>query len=176
MPTTIAVNAIAAIAAAAGVALTSYIGADNSAYDGGAVQRLSQGEAAAHANQIFQRADRSGDGALDVDEFAALSVVTAELAHLNGFVALEKSGAVQTISVPVNAPGALPGNEHARIDAVARHTFYAFAGEDGKMQQGDYLDLQSAIFASSDLNANGALTRSELSLFAQRQAYLRPEA
>ena len=83
---------------------------------------------------------------------------------------------MQTVALPVSAPGALGDAEQTRIDAVARHTFYAFAGSDGKMQQGEYLGLQNAIFASSDLNANGDLTNAELSIFAQRQAFLRPEA
>lgn len=176
MPATVFMNAVTAAFAAAAVAAASFAGVKpGAAYDDGALTRLTEVEAAAYAHTVFQRADRDGDGALNVDEFAALTIVTAELAHLNGFIAVERAGSVQTIALPAGAPGALGDAEQTRIDAVARHTFYAFAGNDGKMQQGEYLSLQAAIFASSDLNANGDLTNAELSIFAQRQAFLRPE-
>jgi hypothetical protein len=177
MPATVFMNTITAAFAAVAVAAASFAGLNSgAAYDEGALTSLSRGEAASYAHTVFKRADRDGDGALGVDEFAALTVVTAELAHLNGFVAIDRAGIVQTVALPVSAPGALGDAEQTRIDAVARHTFYAFAGNDGKMQQGEYLGLQNAIFASSDLNANGDLTNAELSIFAQRQAFLRPEA
>lgn len=177
MPTTMFISTITGAVAAAGVAIASLVGANTpAAYDDGELKRLSAAEASTYAERVFARSDRNGDGVLDVNEFAALTVVTAELANLNGFVAVEKEEKVETIALPVNAPSALSASEHARIDAVARHTFYAFAGGDGKMQQGEFTGLQDAIFASSDLNANGSLTRTELSIFARRQAYLRPEA
>jgi hypothetical protein len=176
MPAAIITNTITAITATAIVAAASLVGVKSGpAYEDGALKSLTQAEASSFAESVFQRADMDGDGALDVDEFAALTIVTAELAHLNGFFAVEKAGALETIALPINAPAALGDSEQTRIDAVARYSFYAFAGSDGKMQQGEYSDLQEAIFASSDLNANGALTSVELSLFAQRQAYLRPE-
>jgi len=174
MPT-IFMNAATAAVAALSVAAASFVGVD-SAYQDGEMQRLSQTEAASYAQSVFDRSDLNGDGVLNVDEFAALSIVTAELANLNGFVAIEKEAQLETIALPISAPGALGDAEQTRIDAVARHTFYAFAGADGKMQQGEYLGFQRAIFSSADLNANGALTNAELSIYAQRQAYLRPEA
>lgn len=175
MPATVFMNTVTAAFGAVAVAAASFAGI-KPAYDEGALTRLSQAEAATYAHSVFLRADRDADAALNVDEFAALTVVTAELAHLNGFVAIDRAGSVQTIALPAGAPGALGDAEQTRIDAVARHTFYSFAGNDGKMQQGEYLSLQTAIFASSDLNANGDLTNAELSIFAQRQAFLRPEA
>ncbi len=178
MPTTLFMSTITGAAAAAGLTLASIAGVTSStdAYGDGALTRLSTDDAQLNAERVFARSDRNGDAALDVDEFAALTIVTAELANLNGFIAVERAAAVETIALPVKAQAALSASEHARIDAVARHTFYAFAGDDGKMQQGEFIGLQNAIFASSDLNANGALTRAELSIFARRQAYLRPEA
>ncbi len=177
MPATIFMNAATAAVATIAVAAASFTGfTPSAAYDDGALTSLSQSEASAYALAVFGRSDRNGDGVIDVDEFAAMTVVTAELANLNGFVAIEKAGAVQTIALPVSAPLALGDAEQTRIDAVARHTFYAFAGADGKMQQGEFIGLQNAIFAASDLNANGALTSTELSIFAQRQAFLRPNA
>ncbi len=177
MPATILMNAVTAAFATVAVAAASYAGLKpGGAYDDGALTALSRSEAAAHAQAVFARADRNGDDVLDVNEFAAMTVVTAELANLNGFISVEDGESVKTVALPISAPLALGDAEQTRIDAVARHTFYAFAGEDGKMQQGEYLGLQNAIFASSDLNANGALTSAELSLFAQRQAFLHPKA
>ena len=175
MPAAIITNAVTAVAATALVAAASFVGVKTDpAYEDGELKSLTQAEAAVFADSVFQRADLDRDGSLDVDEFAALTIVTAELAHLNGFIAVEKDGALETIVLPITAPAALGDAEQTRIDAVARHAFYAFAGSDGKMQQGEYSGLQEAIFAASDLNANGALTSAELPLFAQRQAYLRP--
>ncbi|MEO1136320.1 MAG: hypothetical protein AAFW68_06880 [Pseudomonadota bacterium] len=177
MPATVFMNPITTAFAAIAVAAASFTGATpRPAYEDGALTHLSQSDATAYAATVFKRSDRDGDDALSVDEFAALTIVTAELAHFNGFVAVETEEKLGTIALPVNAPLALGDAEQTRIDAVARHTFYAFAGDDGKMQQAEFLDLQTAIFLSSDLNANGALTKSELAIFAQRQAFLRPKA
>ena len=171
MPTSIFINALAAAAAATSVAMTSFIGVNANVYDGADIQRFSQSEAIAYAGQNFVRGDRNEDGVLNVDEFAALSVVTSELAHLNGFIAVEKGDRVETIAFPLAAPVALGDAEHTRIDAVARHSFYAFSGADGKMQKIEYQRLQSVIFANSDRNGNGALVKDELLKFVQQQTF-----
>lgn len=176
MPASIAMNGLTAAIAALGVATASFVGANGDAYGDGRMSRLSDAEAAIHAQMMFARADRDGDGALSVNEYAALSVVTAELANLNGFLAIEQADKVAAIALPPRPQAALGDAEQTRIDAVARSTFYEFSGIDGKLQQGEYLEMQRAIFLSSDLNANGSLANSELSIYAQRQAYLRPDA
>ncbi len=177
MPTAMFMSTFTGAIAAAGVAFASLTGIDaGGVYDDTAMTKLTSIEAGVNAEHVFARADRNHDTFLDVDEFAALTVITAELAYLNGFIAVEKGAEVGSIALPLNAPAVLSASEHTRIDAVARHTFYAFVGEDGKMQHGEYIALQRAVFSASDLNANGALTRAELSIFAQRQAFLRPEA
>lgn len=172
MPTSLFANSLIAAAAAAGVALTSLVDAPTDAYADASLTQLSVDDATSNAIKIFARADLDGDAALSADEFAALSIVTAELAHLNGFVAIETGDKVKTIAL-ANAGGmALSQSEHARIEAVARHAFYAFAGEDGLMAQSEFLGMQAAQFAASDINANGKLNRRELSIYAQRQAHL----
>ena len=178
--TPFALSSLTAAIAAVGFAFAA---ADNSApeaYQDGPLTRLSQVEAADHAGRVFDRADRDGDAALNVDEFAALAVVTAELAHLNGFVAVEVEDEVKTIALPASQPSALPASqpsalarsEHARIDAVARHAFYGFAGADGFLDRDEYIRMQSAVFEASDLNANGRLNKRELTVYARRQAYV----
>ncbi len=168
---TMILNSLAAAGAAIGIAFTSVPSPDD-AYEGRAVTRLSENQAASHALHVFMRADRDMDQTLNVDEFAALSIVTAELAHLNGFIAIDNGGAVRTIALPVAAPMALSSTEHMRIDAVARHTFYAFAGEDSRLDGAEYVHLQKVVFEQADLNGNGALVKKELDIFAQRQAQL----
>lgn len=170
--TTIILNSLAAAGAAIGIAFSSISAPDADAYEGKAVTRLSETDVASHALHSFMRADRDMDQALDVDEFAALSIVTAELAHLNGFIAIDNGGAVRTIALPVAAPVALSATDHTRIDAVARHTFYAFAGDDSRLDGREYVRLQNAVFEQADLNGNGALVKKELDIFAQRQAQL----
>ena len=170
--TTMILNSIAAIGAALGLAVSSVSPDAGDAYGDKPLKRLSESEAASHALHVFMRADRNLDQALDVDEFAALSIVTAELAHLNGFIAIDNGGAVRTISLPVIAPAALSASDHTRIDAIARHTFYGFAGEDARLDGEEYVALQSAVFRQADLNGNGSLAKNELSVFAQRQAQL----
>lgn len=170
--TTMILNSLAAAGAAIGIAFTSLTGTDVDAYDKRPLTRLSEIEAASHALHVFMRADRNLDQALDVDEFAALSIVTAELAHLNGFISIDNGGAVRTIALPVVAPAALSSAEHTRIDAVSRHTFYAFAGGDSRLDGTEFVRLQNELFKQADLNGNGALVKKELNIFAQRQAQL----
>lgn len=170
--TPFALSSLTAAIAAAGFAFAA---ADNSApeaYQDGPLTRLSQVEAADHAGRVFDRADRDGDAALNVDEFAALAIVTAELAHLNGFIAVEFEDEVKTIALPASQPSALPRSERARIDAVARHAFYGFAGDDGLLDRDEYIRMQSAVFEASDLNASGDLNKRELAVYARRQAYV----
>ena len=164
-------NTFAAASAAIGIALTSLTG-EADPYEGREVEQLTEFEAASHALHVFMRADWDGDQVLNVDEYATLSIITAELAHLNGFIAIDNGGAVRTIALPVSAPSSVSASEHVRIDAVARNTFYAFAGEDARLDAGEYVSLQQALFEQADLNGNGALADKELVNFAQRQAQL----
>ena len=172
MATTLAMNSLAAITAALGVGFASLTGADDLAYDDAELDRLTRAELAQHAWTEFERADRDGDKVLSADEYSALAIIKAELAHLNGFIALDIDGDVRTIAIPVSDQSALSRTEHIRIEAVARHTFYAFAGADGKMDADDFIGLNAAIFAAADRNNNQALTKIELKAYASTQAHL----
>ncbi len=160
----------AAIAAVAGLAYASVGTMETGPYDGAALTTLSQAEIANHAQLVFARADLDRNQALDVDEYTALAVVTAELSRLNGFVVVEKGETVGTIELADAGPAALPRSEHIRIAAVAQNAFYAFAGADGRMSAEEFAAAQGAVFDAADLNRNGKLGRRELSIFAQRQA------
>lgn len=170
-------NTLIAAFAAPTIALISVgiavgAGFDDRAAYGAAVDMLTTDEAATNAQLTFARADVDKSGALDADEYAALAIVTAELARLNGFIALEVGDGREIISLPITAPIALTGAERARVDAVARAEFYAAAGDDGLMDMNEYSGEQKSWFAAADRNRNGALARSELTSFAARAAML----
>ena len=126
--TTIILNSLAAAGAAIGIALSSLTGADSTdAYGEQPLSGLSESEAASHALHVFMRADRNLDQKLDVGEFAALSIVTAELAHLNGFIAIDNGGSVRTIALPVVAPAALSADRsYAYRCGCASHILCVF--------------------------------------------------
>ena len=168
--TPVLLKSAAAIAAVAGLAYASVETSDEGPYDGAALRALSQADVAGHAERVFARADIDRNDALDVDEYIALAVVTAELARLNGFVVIEKGDEIGVIELPQSGSAALPKSEHIRIAAVTQNAFYAFAGADGRMSAGEFAAAQSALFDAADLNRNGKLGRRELSIFAQRQA------
>ena len=168
----VALKSVAALAAAAGLA---YKAADETALApayGDSVRTLSADAVATHAALVFQRADRDQDGALDADEYASLSVVSAELARLNGFVVIEGEEGPATVAIASGAPSALSHAEYIRIDAVARSAFYLHAGDDGRLSEEEFANGQRAVFDAADFNRNGVLRRGELEAFAQRQALL----
>lgn len=167
----------AVIAAFFAVTVTSFAGMDaTDPYANREAAKLSKDDAAIHARLEFARADRDGDDALSVDEYAALTLITAELAHLNGFIAVERgdaAGEVMTISLPAASAAALSRGEQARIDAVARNRFYGAAGDDAALDEHEFVALQKSVFDSADSNRNGALHKNELQIFASRRANLR---
>ena len=169
----IAAKTAAAMLAAAGLAYTS---ADDklsgAAYGDDHVTSLSEDQLADHAAAVFNRADRDQNGALDSDEYASLSIVSAELARLNGFVVIESANGPATVALAGMTPAALSPSEHVRVDAVARSTFYLYAGDDGLMSENEYTIAQRSIFDVADFNRNGVLKRGELQAFANRQALI----
>lgn len=170
-------NSLIAAFAAPSIALISVglaagAGFDDRAAYGAAIETLSQPEASAHAAATFARADVDRSGALDANEYAALAIVTAELARLNGFIALEIGDGQEVVPLPIEAPMALAGVERTRVDAVARTEFYAVAGDDGLMDLTEYAGEQAERFKAADGNRNGALARTELVSFAARSAML----
>lgn len=167
----IAMKTAAAVIAAAGLAYTSAEDAQTDAYGADdQLTSLSEDRLAVHSGLVFQRADRNQSGALDADEYAALKIVSAELARLNGFIVLEGEDGPSTLALSGQAPSALSPIEHVRVDAVARSTFYLHAGDDGLMSDEEYSSAQREIFDVADFNRNGVLKRGELKSFANRQA------
>lgn len=159
---------VALVAAGIGAAVAS---PESPAY-GAATERLDALHALANAEATFRRADLDGSGALDAHEYSSLATVTAELARLNGFVAVEAGQSPQIVLLPISAPQALAGAERTRVDAVSRTNFYAIAGDDARITLDEYLSDQKARFADADVNGNGSLTNAELVSFVAREALL----
>ena len=134
------------------------------------LDELTRAGAAVHSDTVFARADLDASAHLDADEFAALSIVTAELAQLNGFLSIEGNADVAVI--PVAAVSIHSSTEKVRLDAVARRKFYLFSGADGLMTMDEFRAWQIAEFEAADFNGNGRLTKKELDRFARRQAGL----
>ena len=171
--TTMITTAFAAVAAVAGLAMTSIeSGNSNEIYDDTTVAKLTRSDVESHANRVFTRADRDGDFNLNADEYTALAIVTAELAHLNGFIVIETGGQLSTASASGVSSTALSAAEQTRIEAVARGRFYVFSNDDGMMDQNEFLRAQSAVFDAVDYNKNGVLAKRELNAFAQQHAHI----
>lgn len=162
----------AAILAAAGLAVSAGEDALSGPAYSDSLAELTEESFASHAAVVFQRTDRNQDGYLQVDEFAAFSIVSAELARLNGFVVIEDENGPATLEIAGYSPSALSRSEHIRIDAVARNTFFLHAGDDGVMSEDEFTDAQRASFDAADFNRNGVLRRGELEAFAYRQAHM----
>lgn len=163
-----AAPAIAVIAIGVSASLASGAGFEP-AYKAQA-ERLTAAEAAAHAAMTFDRADLNRSGGLDIDEYASLAVITAELAHLNGYIAIERDGEPYMISLPIQAPATMTRAERVRIDAVARRDFYELAGDDEVLTKEAYVADAEARFAAADRNASGVLARGALVSYAVREA------
>ncbi len=171
--TTMITTAFTAIAAVAGLAMTSIESTDShSIYDDTTVAKLTRADIEGHAARVFARADRDGDFVLNADEYTALTIVTAELAHLNGFIVIETGGQLSTASASGVSSAALSSAEQARIEAVARGRFYVFSNSDGVMDQNEFMRAQAAVFDAVDFNKNGVLAKRELNAFAQQHAHI----
>lgn len=166
-----------ALAAAAGLAYTASDDVELSpAYGEGHVLTLTQSVVADHAEALFQRADRNQDGVLNVDEYTALQVISAELAALNGFIVIETGGEPATVAIPGGQRGSLGEFEQVRVAAVSRNAFYHQSGDDGQMDEAEFSSVIRALFDATDFNGDGTLKRAELGAFAQRQAFVATEA
>ena len=140
---------------------------------GDALARIDAETAGANAAYVFERADLDGSGDLDAREYAALSIVTAELARLNGFISVvEGDGAPRTAALPEGAARAMSPAERARVEAVAAREYHEVAGADGAVSKAAFVEAEMERFAAADRNRNGALRGAELDRFVQLTARL----
>ena len=131
---------------------------------------LDAADAAIWAGKEFERADVNADGMVDAAEFGALAIVTAELAHLNGFVNVDE----QTVDLPIEAPAAIASSQRARVSAIASRDFYMAAGNDNMVSRTEFINQRLERFLAADINRNGELSKRELTIFAVAQARILP--
>lgn len=159
-----------AAAIAAGAGLVTSAGVEAVPAYGAAATKLDVDAAARHAASVYQRADLDNDGALDSDEFEVLAIVTAELARLNGFVAVDVSGGARTVAVATGGKPSLSATEKARLSARADREFDFIAGDDLKLAPDEFVAATLEAFMANDVDRNGALTGAELAAFAAAKA------
>lgn len=164
----IAASGIAA-AIAVGAALIDKQPFEPAAAYGAHADRLEADAVALHAARIFERSDFNNDGALDEEEFVILARVTAELARLNGFVAIERTGGVETIALARPA-GELSEARKMSLQSLAARDFVVIAGADERLVQEEFVSAALEAFAATDLNRDGVLEGSELASFAAIQS------
>lgn len=162
--------ALAVLATGLGAAFAAGFGFDDRGATDNTLRSLIRDEAIAHARALFDRADLDRNSSLDVDEYASLAVIEAELARLNGYVAFETPTGPRRVAIDVDAPSSLGRGERTLIDAVARSAFYVASGGEEALTKTQFLAERDAAFAQSDRNNDGALAKSELSAFAARDA------
>lgn len=137
------------------------------------IPRIEAAAVHAHAERVFTLADQDRSGALDVDEYAALALVVAELSRLSGYVTIDAgSGALIAAPAPGRAPASLSTGERVRIGAVAAREFHVAAGKDAAMSAEEFVSAQLETFAAADLSRDGVLAGSETSLYAAAVARL----
>lgn len=139
---------------------------------GSEIAQLTKDQSSAMSLALFERADLDASGALDANEYAALAIVTAELARINGFIALAPDSDGEIVALPIKGRQSLGYGERARVEAVARAEFYSAAGADGQMSQAEFAAERAANFAAADRDRDGHLKRRELIAFAASEARL----
>jgi hypothetical protein len=120
------------------------------------------------AKTVFARADLDNNGALSEEEFVTLAVVTGELARLNGFVPVDYSGGVRTAKLAF--ADAWSNETRARIETAAERDYAYFAGDDGRLDAGEFVSARLEALSTADRDRNGVLTGAELQRFAAIEA------
>ncbi len=159
-----------AAAMAASIGLVNGAAVEPAPAYGTAIDRLEANIAAREAARVFSRADLDKDGALSQDEYSVLAVVSAELARLNGFVAIDISGGVRTVAVSTAGGPSLSPAQRKRINDRAAREFRIIAGEDERLAGDEYVAAQLEQFLTNDVDRNGVLTGPELVSFARAQS------
>ncbi len=128
-----------------------------------------------HTGSLFASADFDQNNVLDTDEYATFMVVKAEMAHLNGFLAIEVNNKAYKLPLHLSTNSqSMDKFERTRIDALARTNFYTSAGNDQALSQTEFLSNARKMFDQADKNLNGILKGKELKTFTKNQSPLMP--
>ncbi|MEK7266426.1 MAG: hypothetical protein AAB227_10045 [Pseudomonadota bacterium] len=157
---------------AAGASLVSGASVAPQPAYGLAAAKLEAAAAANNAAHIFDRADLDNNGILDRDEYEILAVVTAELAQLNGFIAIDAGRGLETVAIARAVDGSLDEASKARIEDRAGREFRLFAGDDERLASDEFVTAQLELFLATDADRNGVLAGAELKSYANSQSKL----
>ncbi|MEZ5922465.1 MAG: hypothetical protein R3C60_14100 [Parvularculaceae bacterium] len=164
-----AIPAIAA-AIAAGAGLWKEATPESGSAYGATITQLDASMVAEDAALRFERADFDNSGALDADEYATQALVTAELARVNHFAPMRIGMSVGKVALPASVPANVDAKEREAILRSASIVFQTIASDDRKISRQEFVGAALEQMLASDMDRNGALTGSELSTFAMRQA------
>jgi hypothetical protein len=134
--------------------------------------KLEAAAAATEAARLFGKADLNNNGYLDRDEYEILGVVTAELAQINGFIAIDAGQGVETVAVSRKGKRFLSDDDKARIEERALREFEMFAGDDERLAADEFVTAQLEQFLAIDTDRNGVLAGAELKSYAYARSRL----
>ncbi|MEM6415192.1 MAG: hypothetical protein AAF720_11130 [Pseudomonadota bacterium] len=128
-----------------------------------------------HAEKVFRQADLNSDGDLNVDEFATLSVVIAELSRLNGYVSILNDG--EGAIAPIQKQPLLTKGDRIFIEALSAKERALAAGLDNRLDVNEFIDFELNRFLVADFNRNGILKNAEVIAYANQAARIqRPQS
>jgi len=125
------------------------------------------------AEALFERIDLNKDRRIDVDEFAAQTVVLADMVRSAGALRIAERDDLR-IDLPEAGAAPLTPAERISLDAIARDAFYAAAEGEGSLTPESWIALKLRDFASADFDADGELKGRELPAYALRIARYEP--
>ncbi|RFB05162.1 hypothetical protein [Parvularcula marina] len=126
----------------------------------------------ADAQKSFYRIDINDDDKIDIEEFAAQTLVHAELARFNGYVTLE-TDEITYIPLSNRPQYELSLSERTRITTLARREFYEYAGDDGEMSFYEWTSYKLADVRQHDRDRDSRIEGDELTDYARQVARLR---
>lgn len=122
------------------------------------------------ARDTFSRADLNDSDWLDIDEYTALALISAELACLNQGVALpQNTGTLISISTKIPE---ISRTDKRRLMRQAREDFIVVSGADFLLSQDEYVDKIEYLFHRADVTNNKMLQGSELEYFLLSVSWL----
>ena len=139
---------------------------------GPAALRFEADAAANDAARLFDRADLNNDDAVDTEEYAVLTLVTVELARLNGFISVSTADGVRTVGLPAVRQPTLSGEAKGILEDRALREFAVMAGDDERLLRDEFVTARLEQFLASDHDRNGVLTGGELNTLAASIAHL----
>ena len=118
------------------------------------------------SRQQFSRADLNRNEQLEEHEYVALAVVTSELAHLNGFLALQGVEKVNVLPLDKRAGQEFDSAERRRIASDARASFRQLSMGALSISEDQYIGARQSLFITFDQDGDNRLNGGDLDSFS----------